>query len=127
MQALLSAGLIGLVVYTASWVVAWIMFVRCLKHRESLPPLHRILLIQCGAILTFFTVRSIPETTTASFSVDLLVMVPVMMYLEILDRQLRSSPGTLMERTNGGLGDRQPQRAAAAHFKQLQERFKVET
>jgi O-antigen ligase len=127
MQALLSAGLIGLIPYTASWVVAWIMFVRCLKRRESLPPLHRMLLIQCGAILTFFTVRSIPETTTASFSVDLLVMVPVMMYLEILDRQLRNSPGGLMEGTSGGLGDRQPQRTAAMHFKQLRERIKVET
>lgn len=90
MQALMSAGLVGLIPYTASWVVAWMMFIRCLKHRESLPPLHRLLFIQCGAMLTFFFVRSIPETTTASFSVDLLVMVPVLAYLEILDRELRN-------------------------------------
>jgi hypothetical protein len=32
--------------------------------------------------MMFFTVRSIPETTTASFAVDLLVMVAVYVYLE---------------------------------------------
>ena len=32
----------------------------------------------------FFSVRAIPETTTASFSVDLLVMVAVFVYLESL-------------------------------------------
>jgi hypothetical protein len=34
--------------------------------------------------MMFFTVRSIPETTTASFSVDLLVMAAVYVYLEAL-------------------------------------------
>ena len=34
--------------------------------------------------MMFFTVRSIPETTTASFAVDLLVMAAVYVYLETL-------------------------------------------
>jgi hypothetical protein len=40
--------------------------------------------MEAGAIMTFFSVRSIPETTTASFAVDLLVMVAVYIYLERL-------------------------------------------
>ena len=38
--------------------------------------------------MMFFTVRSIPETTTASFSVDLLVMVAIYVYLETLTHQI---------------------------------------
>jgi uncharacterized membrane protein SirB2 len=38
--------------------------------------------------MMFFTVRAIPETTTASFAVDELVMVAVYVYLEILTLQL---------------------------------------
>jgi hypothetical protein len=34
--------------------------------------------------MMFFTVRAIPETTTASFSVDLMVIVAVYVYLEAL-------------------------------------------
>jgi uncharacterized membrane protein SirB2 len=46
--------------------------------------------------MMFFTVRATPETTTASFSVDLMVMVAIYVYLEIttLDvarRQVSSS------------------------------------
>jgi len=35
-------------------------------------------------VMMFFTVRAIPETTTASYAVDLLVMVAVYVYLETL-------------------------------------------
>jgi hypothetical protein len=41
-------------------------------------------------VMMFFIVRSIPETTTASFAVDLLVMVAVYVYLESLTVQLKA-------------------------------------
>ena len=47
----------------------------------------RIHLLECGAVMMFFTVRAIPETTTASYAVDLLVMVAVYVYLESLSLQ----------------------------------------
>jgi hypothetical protein len=34
--------------------------------------------------MMFFTVRSVPETTTASFAVDLLVMAAIYVYFETL-------------------------------------------
>jgi hypothetical protein len=42
--------------------------------------------------MMFFTVRAIPETTTAEFSVDLLVMAAVYVYLEILAASTASRP-----------------------------------
>ena len=44
----------------------------------------RICLLESGTVMMFFSVRAIPETTTASFAVDLLVMVAVYVYLETL-------------------------------------------
>jgi hypothetical protein len=46
--------------------------------------------------MMFFTVRSVPETTTASFAVDLLVMAAVYVYLEAL---AVSPAPTSLERT----------------------------
>jgi uncharacterized membrane protein SirB2 len=53
-----------------------------------LNPDDQLHLIECGAVMMFFTVRAIPETTTASFAVDLLVMVAVYVYLETLTIQM---------------------------------------
>lgn len=49
----------------------------------------RIVLIQAGGILAFFTVRSIPEVCGAMFGVDLMVMLPAMAYLGLLDLEER--------------------------------------
>jgi hypothetical protein len=40
--------------------------------------------MECGTVMMFFTVRAMPETTTASYAPDLLVMVAVYVYLEVL-------------------------------------------
>jgi hypothetical protein len=40
--------------------------------------------MEAGTVMAFFTVRAIPETTTASYSVDLLVMAAVYVFLESL-------------------------------------------
>lgn len=88
LQALLNGGIFGTVPYIASWITGWLMFVRLQVRRSWLNPQDRIHLLECGAVMMFFTVRSIPETTTASFSVDLLVMVAIYVYLETLTRQV---------------------------------------
>ncbi len=49
-----------------------------------LDPEDRIHLLEAGTVMMFFTVRAIPETTTAEYGVDLLVMVAVYLYLEVL-------------------------------------------
>lgn len=92
LQALLNAGIVGSIPYFLSWFYGWELFYRLQKRRSFLQPQDRIHVLECGAVMMFFTVRAIPETTTASFAVDLLVMAAVYVYLETLARiALRSS------------------------------------
>lgn len=89
LQALLNGGVLGGIPYFASWVAGWILFYKLQKRADRLDPDSRIQVLECGAVMMFFTVRAIPETTTASFSVDLLVMVAVYVYLECLTMRVR--------------------------------------
>jgi O-antigen ligase len=84
LQALLNAGILGGIPYVASWIAGWVLFFRLQKKRRLLRPEDRTALLEVGTIMMFFTVRSVPETTTASFAVDLLVMAAVYVYLEVL-------------------------------------------
>jgi O-antigen ligase len=84
LQALLNAGIIGGIPYFASWATGWLLFYRLQKRNEFLNPADRIHLLECGTVMMFFTLRAIPETTTASYAVDLLVMVAIYVYLERL-------------------------------------------
>jgi O-antigen ligase len=90
LQALLNGGIIGGLPYFASWIAGWILFYKLQKRADRLDPDSRIHVLECGAVMMFFTVRAIPETTTASFSVDLLVMVAVYVYFEILTLQIKA-------------------------------------
>jgi O-antigen ligase len=90
LQALLNGGIVGGIPYLVSWVTGWILFYRLQKRGDRLALDDRIHVLECGAVMMFFTVRAIPETTTASFSVDLLVMVTVYVYLESLTLQTKA-------------------------------------
>ena len=91
-QALLNGGILGFVPYVGSWVAGWILFIRLLKRMRDLPEPDRAPLMEAGAVMLFFTVRAIPETTTASFAVDLLVMCAIYAYLEALTAALSQAP-----------------------------------
>jgi O-antigen ligase len=84
LQALMNAGIIGGIPYFASWGAGWILFFKLQKRRARLSEEDQLCLLEAGTVMMFFTVRAIPETTTASFAVDLLVMVAVYVYLEAL-------------------------------------------
>ncbi len=84
LQSLLNAGIIGGIPYFASWIAGWIMFFRLRNKWKWLSRPDRLCVLESGAVMMFFTVRAIPETTTASFAVDLLVMVAVYVYIEAL-------------------------------------------
>ncbi len=84
LSALLNSGIVGAVPYLLSWVVGWVLFFKLQKRRARLSPIDRLCLVEAGTVMMFFTVRSIPETTSAEFGVDLLVMVAIYVYLEVL-------------------------------------------
>jgi O-antigen ligase len=94
LQALLNAGVVGGIPYFASWIAGWMLFFRLQKRSARLRPDNQVHVLECGTVMMFFTVRSIPETTTASFAVDLLVMVAVYVYLEALAVSMARRPLT---------------------------------
>lgn len=97
LQALLFGGLLGLGLYVGSWVAGWYLFLKIIQKQALLAEPDHKLFLEAAAVMAFFTIRSIPETTTASFSVDLMVMVPVFCYLELLYQRLSSG----MTQTDG--------------------------
>jgi O-antigen ligase len=92
LQALLNGGIFGGIPYFASWIAGWMLFYRLQKRSERLRPDDRVHVLECGTVMMFFTVRAIPETTTASFAVDLLVMVAVYVYFETLSVSMTRRP-----------------------------------
>jgi len=92
LQALLNGGILGGIPYFASWITGWVFFYRLQKWNDRLVAVDRVYLLECGTVMMFFTFRAIPETTTASFAVDLLVMVAVYVYLEALSVSMLRKP-----------------------------------
>lgn len=92
LEAVLNAGILGGIPYVASWVAGWVLFFQLLTRRQLLQPKDGTALLEVGTVMMFFTVRSIPETTTASFAVDLLAMAAVYVYLETLTVSMGRRP-----------------------------------
>ncbi|MEJ2685449.1 MAG: O-antigen ligase family protein [Candidatus Sulfobium sp.] len=90
LYALLTSGIIGAAFFVLGLIMTWRMFFRTLRSGFADKIGQRVQLILCGGILMFFTVRSIPEVSGPLFGVDYMVMLPVLTYIGILDRQLRS-------------------------------------
>lgn len=84
LQALLNGGAFGALPYFGSWIAGWMIFYKVQRRSALIGQDDRIHLMECGTVMMFFTVRAMPETTTASYAPDLLVMVAVYVYLEVL-------------------------------------------
>jgi len=88
--ALMTSGFLGTSAFVGGLLWTWLLFLRVLKKGTADRLGQKGFLIQVGGILAFFTVRSIPEVSGAMFGIDLMLMVPVMAYLGILDRQKKT-------------------------------------
>ncbi len=87
LYALITTGFYGAAAFIGGLIWAWVLFLRALKTGAVDRLNQKVFLIQVGGILAFFSVRSIPEVCGAMFGVDLMVMLPILAYLGILDRQ----------------------------------------
>jgi O-antigen ligase len=94
LYALTQSGLLGTIPFVAAWLLAWSQLARLVRKRNEMSTQHRQLLTEAGAVFLFFTVRSIPESTAAFFGVDLLIVVPLLAYFDILHRHYSLSPLT---------------------------------
>jgi O-antigen ligase len=89
LYALLCGGFIGGSGFILGLGVTWVMLIRVLRRRDLLNPVERLTLIQTAGMLAFFTMRSYPENSAALYSVDLLVLLPAMVFIAEADRRLR--------------------------------------
>jgi O-antigen ligase len=87
LYALMTSGFVGGTAFVGGLIWAWIIFLQVLRRGTADRLGQKVFLIQVGGILAFFMVRSIPEVSGAMFGIDLMLMVPVMAYLGILNRQ----------------------------------------
>lgn len=93
MYALMSSGFVGAAAFVGGLIWAWIIFLRAIVSGVADRVGQRMFLIQAGGVLAFFTVRSIPEVCGAMFGVDFMVMLPVLVYLTVLDQQRQNDLG----------------------------------
>lgn len=90
LYALLCGGFAGGFGFVAGLVAAWAMMLRLLWRINMVPPDERVTFVQVAAIMTFFTLRTIPENCAALYSVDLMIQLPAIVYIGELDRRLKS-------------------------------------
>jgi len=64
--------------------LAWLNLIRLLRNLSSLPNNHKYLVIQCGGVLAFLSIRSFPESTGAFFGIDWLILALVLFYLQVV-------------------------------------------
>lgn len=87
--ALMAGGYIGATLFLVGLMWAWRLFFRIRAHAARLSRIDHVMTIQAGAILLFFTLRSVTELSGVSFSVDTMLLVPIVAYFTLLDRELR--------------------------------------
>jgi len=89
LHALVQTGLLGTIPYVAAIVCAWILVVRLYRARplRGLSPLP----IEIPAVLAFFTISSITESTFAFFGTPWLLSAPLIAYVQVLAWQTRRS------------------------------------
>jgi O-antigen ligase len=83
-HALVQTGLAGTIPFLAAFVFGWILLIRILRNFSSIPTEHRLLSVQAGGMLTFFTIRSIAESSGAFFGVDWLILSLVLLYFQMV-------------------------------------------
>lgn len=90
LYALATSGFVGGALYVGGLVLLWRRIWAALRRRASLSPPHRRTLLQVAGVVAFLSLRHVPENTSALFSVDLLLMVPAMVFAGELVRSLEA-------------------------------------
>jgi hypothetical protein len=85
MHSLIQAGFVGAILFTSAVILAWFLFFRIVLRPKLIPSVHKCLVIQCGGVLAFLTIRSFPESTGAFFGIDWLVLALVILYLQVVN------------------------------------------
>ena len=94
LHAMVQSGILGLIPFLVAMIFGWVLLIRVIRNLDRLPQSHKLLAIQTAGILTFLTVRAFPESTGAFFSVDWLLLAPLLVYLQVAGQMVSSETGT---------------------------------
>jgi O-antigen ligase len=86
MYALMCGGFVGGAAFVAGLAWAWVLIARAFRCGIAARLGQQTTLVQVTGLMAFFTIRSIPEVCGAMYGVDLMVMMPAILYLGELDR-----------------------------------------
>lgn len=126
LYAMLTAGFIGAGFFIAGLARVWLEIYRLARAKVPQSMGHEAIFAQAGGILAFFTIRSIPEVSGAFFAVDLMVMLPTLLYIGVLyneairgnGNRMVKSPQPIAVGRNNGLASRLPVHAATRRSNQ---------
>ncbi len=87
LYALLTSGILGTAAFVAGLAWAWAILARAARRLARTRMPGDPFFYEAVGILTFFTVRSISEVSGPLFGVDYVLMLPVLVYLSLLNRR----------------------------------------
>jgi len=85
MHALIQTGFVGTIPFLGALLFVWFLLLKTLRKLNRLAPTHKTLVIQAAGILVFLSIRALPESTGAFFSIDWLLLGPLLLYLRIVN------------------------------------------
>jgi len=92
-HALVQTGLLGTIPYVAALLIGWFLLLNLVRKINQTLEASKTLIIQTAGILTFLTIRMIPESTGAFFSVDWLILAPLLLYLQVANSASHEESG----------------------------------
>lgn len=90
LYALISAGFVGLAFFAIGLIKAWTQLLKLARSGFARSLGQEAFLAQVGGVLAFFTIRSITEVSGPLFAVDLLVMLPGILYIGVMFRRMEA-------------------------------------
>jgi len=106
-QSLLQTGVIGTIPFITGLMLAWVLLIKISLNLYRFPHNNKPTIIQVAGLLAYLSVRSITESTGAFFSIDWLLLGPILLHLQVTTSHLRQEePSQLVGATaqmQGGL------------------------
>lgn len=89
LQSFLQTGVMGTIPFVTGLILAWVLLIKISLNLYRFPHNNKPTIIQVAGLLAFLSVRSITESTGAFFSIDWLLLGPILLHLQVTTSRLR--------------------------------------
>jgi len=93
LHALVQSGVVGTLFLVLAMAGIWRLLFRIRRYQrnQQVSPADRVLFLESWAIIGFLTARSFFESTAAFYGIDLLLLLPIMGYLQVEENRWRTA------------------------------------